>query len=43
MSEEEFWAMHNIDPFILASALFSVSGDEQEALRIILATQERAG
>ena len=36
-NEREWWAAHNVDPVKLALMLFAVSGDHQEAERIIRA------
>lgn len=37
MNERKFWEQYNIDPVLMALALYSVSGDVQEAERIIYA------
>lgn len=37
MNENKFWEYRNIDPVLLALALYSVSGDVEEAERIIYA------
>jgi hypothetical protein len=33
--EREFWEYYHLDPVLLALALFSISGDEQEGDRLI--------
>jgi hypothetical protein len=37
MNELKFWEYRNIDPVLMALALYSVSGDVEEAERIIFA------
>ena len=36
-SERRFWELYKIDPILIALALYSISGDMEEAERIILA------
>lgn len=36
-SEPKFWQSHNIDPILLALMLYAISGDSEEAERIIYA------
>lgn len=40
-NELEFWRRHGIDPFELAISLYAVSGDTQEATRIIAQARTR--
>ncbi len=37
MSERKFWEVRGIDPILMALALYSISGDTEEAERIIYA------
>ncbi|MFG1417223.1 hypothetical protein V5F38_05340 [Xanthobacter sp. V0B-10] len=43
IGEEAFWALHGIDPFMLALALWCATGDEDRAEAIINETRARPG
>ena len=41
MAEEAFWAIHKIDPFITALALFRASGDDDSAHSILNSVRQK--
>ena len=41
IGEESFWALHGIDPFVLALALWCATGDEDRAEAVIAETRAR--
>lgn len=43
MGEEQFWARHRINPFILATSLWAASGDDEAADQIITTTRPASG
>ena len=41
MSERNFWKYYDMDPMLLSLALYSISGDAEEASRIMAAQRAR--